>query len=225
MSPISTSKAFLWLLGALGCASTAAQASDDPMCRNGLFADEAPFQLARIEGEGRSPFYRDMDGCPDNGIDCRTGRFVVPGDLVIISKLRGEYACAFYVPSQTAGWVKTGRLALQRVNQAPAPQAWVGQWQGAFGAEDLVIKQQENGLLHITGQAFWPGKPGETDWPSIHDGMLEGTLRLLGNRARYDDADLCEVNFTLLGDYLVAGDNRQCGGANVSFTSVYRRVR
>ena len=29
---------------------------------------------------------------------------------------------------------------------------------------------------------------------------------------------------TLLGDLLIAGDNRQCGGMNVSFSAVYRRV-
>ncbi len=37
-----------------------------------------------------------------------------------------------------------------------------------------------------------------------------------------DPAD-CRVTLTLLPPFLLAGDNMNCGGMNVSFTGVYRK--
>ena len=36
-------------------------------------------------------------------------------------------------------------------------------------------------------------------------------------------ADDCKVSLILLPPYLLARDNRQCGGMNISFKGVYRR--
>ncbi len=222
---ISTFRASLLVASLALAAPAAAQAGDDVTCRNGLFADQAPFALAKVVGEGRAHFYRDMDGCPVEGTYCREASYLVAGDEAIVSKLRGEFACVFYFESSTAGWMKLDRLELQKADVEPATGAWVGSWQDSFETDDIRIERDANGRLSVKGTAFWPGRPDTTDWPSIHVGEIDGPLRRFGNRARYDDDNLCEVNFTLLGNYLIAGDNRNCGGANVSFSSVYRRVR
>ena len=194
------------------------------MCRNGLFASEAPFQLATVSGSGRSHFVKDMDDCPSDAASCRESAYVVPGDTLIVSKLRGAFACVFYVPSQTAGWMRADRLEVMPVQPPPAASAWIGHCEGEFGAQSLTIAPDAGGALRITGSAFWPARPEDTDYGSVNIGQLDGSMVLLGNRARYDDENECAANFTLLGDYLVVGDNRQCGGMNVSFTTVYRRV-
>jgi len=33
------------------------------------------------------------------------------------------------------------------------------------------------------------------------------------------------MRFVLIGDYLLAADNGNCGGANVSFSAIYRRAK
>ncbi len=126
-----------------------AQSVDDRdarICGNGLFGDNAPFQLARVVGEGR--------------------------------------------------WSN---------NDNPA----------------LTIIRADEGFA-ISGEAFWPERPGTHDYPSVHIGVIEGPLTVFGNRARFDDGH-CVVDFTLLGDMLVASGNRRCGGMNVSFSTVYSR--
>ena len=35
----------------------------------------------------------------------------------------------------------------------------------------------------------------------------------------------CEVDMQLVGSFLIVGDNLNCGGANVSFSGVYRKKR
>ena len=138
---------------------SAKAAGDDPTCRNGLFAAEAPFTLASIKGEDRAYFFEDTDGCPVSGDDCRTDSYVVPGDTLIVSKLRGKFACVFYAPSQSAGWLRLARLQLESVDPNPPAFDWAGNRERAFAAESSMILPQENGGLRILGSAFWPAQP------------------------------------------------------------------
>ena len=210
----------------LAFSATTAWAQDDTLCRNGLFPSEPPFALAEIAGETRAYFHDDMNGCPWRGENCKTGSYVIPGDTVIINRLRGGYACAFY-PSErggTAGWIPTRRLGLLPVETNSPLSAWLGEWSSE--GNPTIRFRKRLGRLHIEGEAYWPSPDPEPDspYPSPHVGAIDGRVTLLGNRGHYGDEDLCEVHFTLLGDLLVAGDNRQCGGMNVSFSAVYQRV-
>lgn len=212
-------------LAAIACVALpqAALAQDDPFCREGLYTDEAPFTLAKVSGTERAYFYGDMDGCPDLGEQCRSspyvtpGSYVIPGDIVTISKMRAGFGCAFF-PNKNggnAGWIKLSQLAIFPTDQNPPAQAWTGNWSDG-AEEDVQITIGGDGALLVTGNAFWHGLT------SIHIGEIDGALPRFGNRARYSDG-FCVANFTLLGDYLLIGDNRKCGGANVSFNGVYRR--
>lgn len=200
----------------------AAQAQDDPMCRNGLFAREAPFTLARVNVDRNVYFHEDMDGCPSAGQQCVTSSYLVGGDEVIVSKMREGFACAYYEPSGTAGWIRLDRIELVPTEGNPEPEAWTGAWHG-LGDNTLTITHAGRTRLQVEGMAFWPSRE-PTPRYSVHVGEISGRIEHIGNRGRYDDVDLCEVNFTLLGHYLLAGDNGKCGGANVSFTGVYTRA-
>lgn len=204
--------------------ASAVVAQDSTDCRNGLFSTQAPFALAEVQGGERAFFHGDMNGCPWTRGACSSPSYVVPGDTVIISKTRSGYACAFF-PSDgggTAGWVPSRQLRLLPVENRPPLSAWTGQW-SSEGNPVLAISNRIGGL-RVSGQSFWPGPPGSTDYPSTHIGELGGQIRISGHTGFYEDSNLCKVRFTLLGSYLIAGDNRKCGGANVSFSAVYQRV-
>ncbi len=199
-----------------------AEALDARMCRNGLFAAYGPFQLARVPGEGRAYFLQDMDGCPEAD-DCRDyGQpYVVPGDTVIVSRLRTGHACAFYpgAGAGTAGYLPLEQLEFIATDTAPGDSGWFDAWTGP--ETDITISQTRAGP-RVAGMAFWYGAPTSDGFHVVHDGEINGPLTIFGNRARYDDG-LCIVDFTLLGDYLLTNDNARCGGANVRFVNVYKR--
>lgn len=228
MSRISTSN----LLAAIGVATLIAAPmalaqdydtddSDARMCRNGLFAADPPFQLARIVGEGRAYLLEDVAPCPEEGA-CRKSAYLLPGDQVIVSKLRAGHACAYYPNDSggSAGYVPLPRLQALPVDTTPPVSAWLGQWSD-YGNPDLSITQRD-GSIHVEGLAFWPGPDGSVRHPFPNTGELDGPIAIHGNRARYDDG-FCTVDFTLLDGVLLAHDNFRCGGMNVRFTSVYAR--
>ncbi|PEQ14103.1 hypothetical protein B2G71_00305 [Novosphingobium sp. PC22D] len=209
-------------LALMGAQAALAQ-TDDPMCRNGLFPSEPPFALARIGGKERAYFQSDMDGCPWKGDACRARAYVVPGDVVIINRTRDGFACAFYPSSGggTAGWIDSRRVELLPAPASPPLAAWLGTWSSE--GNPTVRFERKLDTLHVSGEAFWPSPAPTSDYPSIHIGEIAGEVQVSGRLGHYADDAMCEVRFTLLGDYLIAGDNRQCGGVNVSFSAVYRR--
>lgn len=204
--------------------ATAAHAQvDEQWCRNGLFPSEPPFALGRIGGTGKAFFNNDMDGCPWQGTTCKARSYVVPGDVVIINRTLNGYACAFY-PSKgggTAGWIESKRIELMPNDTNPPMASWLGNWSSADNP--TVTITSEVGILNVSGEAYWPGREPSPDYPSVHVGEIAGAITPSGNRARYSDGEGCTVDFTLLGEFLIAGDNLGCGGMNVSFSAVYRR--
>ena len=209
--------------------STAAAAQSDgnewDLCRNGLFPSEPPFSHAQVKGQGRLRFLSDMDGCPDSRTNCASGPYVIAGDRVLTSKVHGAYTCAFF-PSRgggTAGWVETARLRPLPIDPEPADAAWIGKW-SSEGNPEVNIRPRGEGL-EIGGEAYWPSPdpPIEERPGGPNVGYIQGALRVSGNNAEYDD-DSCRIEFTLVGDLLVAGDNQTCGGMNVSFSSIYKRI-
>jgi hypothetical protein len=210
-------------------AATSASAEETGMegfCENGLFPSEPPFGHARVAGKGRLYFQEDAEGCPQTGAaSCAKRAYVIPGDIVLTSKTQGKFTCAFY-PSRgggTAGWVESTRLAPLPVDPAPKAAAWLGKW-SSEGNPEVTIRRRGT-TIAIAGESYWPSPnpPIEERPGGPNMGFVDGTLRLTGNRAEYADDDSCRIEFTLVGKFLIAGDNRRCGGMNVSFSSVYQR--
>jgi hypothetical protein len=220
---------YLFVMLALGLAAPASAEDDDGTCRNGGFPMEnAKFGVAVVKGAGRAYLLYDMDGCPAISTRCqKVGEgYILPGDKVATGRAMGDYVCAYY-PSRdggSAGWVEKSRLRPLPIEAKPLPSTWLGAWSDE-GNPAMSITQ-EQGSLHVVGESYWPGRSRRKEWPLgwPHTGEIDGTLTLLGNRASYDD-DGCKIELTLVGDFLVAADNRECGGANVNFDGVYRRVR
>ena len=177
-----------------------------------------------------------MFGCPEKSLLCRRGAFLVPGDQVVVSRVVGDRACADYLSPTaktgsegTAGWLPLTRLAAI----APAPD-WVGRWRGG---ETTIVATARGDRIRIDAKAELQFGHGTEygQFAALIDG--ERSQARFGYEAGdgerneklldYQDkapAGLCQVKMRQLGRYLVVGDNRMCGGMNVSFSGVYGRV-
>lgn len=193
-------------------------------CRNGAFPRESrDYKLARVKGKKgeRVYFYGDENDCP-NGKACRRKSYVVPNDEIIVSRTFGKWACGWYQPkrgSETVGWVAAESLEFVDTNNNPEAKDWSGDW--SFYDNSISIKPAENaGFFEIKGSAFWKGL-GD----NIHVGELDSTSKPEANVLKIGEADedeyACKVTMRLVGRYLIALDNLNCGGVNVSFSGVY----
>jgi hypothetical protein len=217
----------IWMLALLMSTTvTARDAAEDAMCREGGFGDDAVvFSLARVAAGDKLHFLDDLHGCPEQGdVACRRKAYVLPGDVLLIGKRRGAYACAFYPGASggSAGWVSVARLAPIEVEPAPALERWSGTW--SEGDNRIVITAKGHGL-HAQGEAWWPMRdPPEDSFPNgPNSGAFAADATPQRQAVIFHDQD-CEVHASLVNDWLVVGDNRTCGGLNVTFSGVYRRV-
>lgn len=207
----------------------AALAQDDSgnpenWCRNGFFANEKEFRIAKIVGAKNAKVYfygDDSDDCPNASLaKCKLKSYLIAGDEVVVSKTYGNFVCSWFQPakgSETVGWIPLDNLEITKPDFNPPIAKWLGTWN--LHSNSITIKNEGVGNLKVEGEAFWKGL-GD----NIHTGEIGGSTKPVGNQITLND-DICKVTLTLIGDYLIANDNLQCGGANVSFDGVYRKKR
>jgi hypothetical protein len=226
-------KAVLYTLGALlvlCCAGVSASAQDEGnpanWCRNGAFArDSEEFRTARVNGRkgSRVHFSGDEEGCPGASAKCRQKAYLVAGNEVLTSRAFGDWVCAWYQPargSETVGWLPADRLAVAGPPARPTLAAWLGAW-GFYENSLRLSRGRGAGALRVEGGASWVGaNPG-----NVHVGEVSGEAAPAGNVLTVGAEDDCRLTLRLVGAYLVAADNRQCGGLNVTFDGVYRRTK
>ncbi len=174
--------------------------------------------------------------CPERSVFCKKGAFLLAGDQVVVSRVDGDKACAEYHnpakspdDDETAGWLPLNRLAAKSL----APD-WVGRW---GDSETTITAKAQNGRIRIDAKAdlqFGNGSQGgqfaaliDGEQPHARFGYEADDEGKNEKLLPYQDKSvpgLCQVKLNQLGRYLVVGDNRMCGGINVSFSRVYRRV-
>jgi hypothetical protein len=217
------------LLLALFCACLTARAqgaggAPANLCRNGGFASDAKeFRAARVRGPrgSRAYFYGEDEGCPGPEAKCRQKTYVVSGDALVVSRAYGDYVCAWFQPArgyETVGWLRSDRLELSGPDADPAPARWLGEW--ALHENSLSIRRgAKAGELRVEGSAVWHGI-GD----NVHVGEVAASAAPVGASLTLED-DICKLTLRLVGDFLVADDNGECGGVNVTFDGVYRRKK
>ncbi|MCA9837516.1 MAG: hypothetical protein KC422_11385 [Trueperaceae bacterium] len=214
-------KRLLSLLFLAFLAGVSAQDNPDHWCRNGLFTQTgAAFTLAQVTPlVTRAYFFSDNETCPAN--DCQLSSYLIPGDTVILAEhFFADFVCAWYEPEngeETVGWLRQDDLELVAFAAEPTFDEWQGVWKDAENT--LVINESFFGEgLIIEGQAFWIGLDD-----TIHTGGVFGKSFPTGNKLKLFDLDYdCELELWLLDSYLIAKDNKQCGGANVTFDGIYQ---
>jgi hypothetical protein len=160
---------------------------------------------------------------------CEMKAFVVPGDVVLVGEVFDAAACAIFVNAKgqlTSGLLPNASLRAPKVKLRETSDALVGNWTRTEAS--MFITPTSKGTLSVTGQATY----GATDKGRVTRGAVNmGEVAFAGqpkaNRIAdgWDKKDdpACAVDMIALGPYLVVADNRACGGANVSFTGIYRR--
>ena len=210
---------------AMASAASAASAEDTgnppDWCRNGAFAlSQDNIRLARV-GKRATLVLLDSGqkkGCPQAGVKCSLGGDAAKaGSEILFNGELPGFVCA-YLPAQDGdgGWVAKSDIVVTQPQPTTRPptSAWVGQWKyGTDTGIDIVLK---GGKLDISGNdTSADGNEG--------DFVTKASPK--DNRIHVTDNAPCEVWMTLVGNYLVARDNQQCGGMNVSFTGVYTRAK
>ncbi|ONG52603.1 hypothetical protein BKE38_14160 [Pseudoroseomonas deserti] len=167
--------------------------------------------------------------------------FLMPGDVVVVSRRQGGFACASYLNDRrrlTAGWLPAAALQpLAPPTTAPL-EAWQASWYGTQAYEQEIDISAEGSTLRIGGSASWGSDdPARVERGGVNIGSLEAEVRPSGARLgfssdggertrAYDEGgpETCRVRMLLLGPYLVVQDNLRCGGMNVTFSGLYRRA-
>jgi len=193
-------------------------------CRNGLFpSDDAEFKLATVSGiKGtKIHFSNDDDGCPSADAKCRMRSYLVTGNQVLVSRMYGSWICSWYQPlkrSETVGWLPVDSLVIPEHPTIPALGKWIGRWK--YYDQSLKIRRdRKSGFLTVQGDAIWRGL-GD----NVHVGSVAARSAPRGNELILIEEG-CQVTLKLVGDYIVASDNSECGGMNVRFNGVYRKGR
>ena len=222
-------------LGLLACsllqaspASAQLKGNPDNVCRNGYFPRESTnYRLAKIKGAAGDRIYfhgDDSERCPDDAA-CRLKTYVIPRDEVIVSRTFGKFACSWFQPrkgTETVGWIETDRLAWQE-DMRQHRRCGIGSANGAPTTMSFASRnRRRQASLAIKGEATW----GSGD--RTHTGELDYDAKPSADKMKFgdgtDELD-CQVTMQLVGKRLVVGDNLHCGGANVSFSGVYRKKR
>jgi hypothetical protein len=220
----------LW--GLLVCVAALGQVRDasDNTCRQGLFTSESDsFKVGVVkkvkDRAGRAYFYDDMaDDCPESS-SCRTKNYVVTGQTVITNRQRGDFVCAWYTPKKgwsTVGWLKVSDLDFPVSRVKVSDKTWTGEWRYAQNSISITPNKLA-GFLNVSGTAVWQGL-GD----NIHIGELDGAFPYEDGVLKYSDGDSqydCKATLRLVDVFLVVTDNMNCGGANVTFSGIYRRKR
>lgn len=225
----SPARKILLALSLLMCASTNTPAQDDNdnpgnWCRNGLFpSDKVEFKLATVSGTKGTQihFFNDDDGCPSADAKCRMRSYLITGNQVLVSRRYGSWICSWYQPlkgHETVGWLPVDSLAISDHPASPPLEKWVGRWKYYDQSLDIV-RDRKSGTLRVKGDAIWRGL-GD----NVHVGSVAARSLPQGNQLILVEEE-CRVTLKLVGDYIVASDNSECGGMNVRFNGVYRKGR
>ncbi|BAI71757.1 hypothetical protein AZL_011190 [Azospirillum sp. B510] len=219
----------LWAGALSGGAATAAT----PMCRNGNFAKVyEPASMVLVTVDTNTPLSRDFNGCPDAGPGCHqsgsSGVAAANTPLIAAPALADGWVCVYVPPGKTndwnsgAGYVRQDVLRPYTPSASSDPTNFLGRWETDPEGNQIRIASGESGALAIIGDAYWPGR-NEPE----HIGTLRGQAMPVNSTLRFADDD-CNVRMDILGTFLVVADLSEpgaCGGANVTFTGIYQRVR
>ena len=181
--------------------------------------------MAKVKG-GRGEkvyFYGDERDCP-KGKNCRLKSYLVGGDEVIVSRSFGDYACTWFQSAkgrETVGWIPLKNLEFVETEKNPPVADWLGEW---FYYDNSIEISRDGSAENLTvrGNAFWKGI-GD----NVHIGEIDDAAKPSGGELKIgeDSSDEyeCRVTMRLLGKFLIVSDNFRCGGANVTFSGVYRK--
>jgi hypothetical protein len=209
----------LWVCLLLLLCSGSAHADEDLVCNpnatgSATLAQAVALQSAGVITDGQPVKMSELTYGPSSS--CGTFCGAAGGVSGVMLRRVGSQVCVG-LPSKGKlntifGWIPASRWRSN--DNSPQPlERWVGVWQNQSGKITVRIANADQ--LHIVGAGVWVhgdnvnmGGFDVTDAPQ--DGVVLG------------EDDSCQIAMRVVGDYLVAADNGNCGGINVRFNGMYR---
>jgi hypothetical protein len=189
----------------------------------------APRELCSSDDSGTTPKLAEIAAAQPTtayyfcspGTDCLSAT-LAPGDPILVWKVEGDWTCGYHEDRHGAApvWVRSKDIRPLHFDPSPPLDAWLGTWEGGEG-HIWIQKSKAPGRLELDGVAQWHGL-GDV----VHLGNFAGEVSPNGNHVHFVEsfAGSCTVDLTLIGKYLVVDDNSACGGMNVRFSGLWKRV-
>ena len=208
----------------------------DNTCREGHFAMEGSYKLAKIKGAAKEKILfqndddnsktmdNDHESCPNLDISiCPMKRHLIPGDQVVTKRQFKEFTCSGFQSKRgfITGWVPTAALENLPVEIVPLKD-WVGTW--SDGEDSITIRLGKTDGLEVDGDAVWHGGENTYGDKIVHTGQFAGSGTPKLNTLHIEEAESgCIVDMERVGTYMIVRDNDHCGGLNARFQDVYHR--
>ncbi len=181
-------------------------------------------QLFRVKAAASQPrvyLYKKAQRCPgDQPCASRQKAYLVDGDVVFAGPASQGFRCAYYGTPKgkiIAGFLPEDSLAPADEETGLTAAFLQGTWR--YGDDSIEIKTAGPGKVEANGNATYQTATtvNEGEFTASASVPASGELVL---RDGEGDA-MCEVKLRRRGPYIVATDNNQCGGMNVSFEGIY----
>ncbi|MFT3745535.1 MAG: hypothetical protein QM785_14735 [Pyrinomonadaceae bacterium] len=145
--------------------------------------------------------------------------------MVITSRSLGDYVCGWFTGAKggvKVGWLRKADLDYPLMLMDASEKVWTGEWQ--YASNSISFSPNKiSGYLNVKGDALWKGM-GD----NVHIGELDGRFMPKDGVVEYSDGTSqydCRATMRLTMErFLIVADNGNCGGANVTFSGIYRKV-
>ncbi|MCE0744950.1 hypothetical protein LWC05_13795 [Acetobacter sicerae] len=193
-------------------------------------------------------------GCPALKDVCRKKAHLIAGDIAVANHRMGAFTVINFVGktgNPTDGAIET-RLLENVPETEPVTEDWTGKWKDTEEQQITIRKTRTASILAVDGDATWYGRGGTHEgsfaayikptgawggflteashWDSTPDRRSPDLSDQTGLNTDWtkmfplSDTE-CSGIFRLMTPYLtVATPVDTCGGVNVTFTGVYRKV-
>jgi hypothetical protein len=188
--------------------------------------ENAPlFAVKTSSGEERAWLYKQTQLCPkDKPCGSRQKAYLVSGNVVFAGPPNRGFRCAYYGSSHgkiVAGFIPIENLQSLVEDASMSVDFVIGTWN--YEGDSIKIKAAAAGQVSGDGQATY--QTAET----VNEGAFSAQARLAAGQKELvfkegDDESSCVVKLRRRGPYLVASDNGNCGGLNVSFGGIYTKA-
>lgn len=149
------------------------------------------------------------------------------GDLIVPGARQGRWTCAMV--GGWSGWVPTDRLAPVPSSPAITTQQWLGTWVnshiGTHGDRLVLTRSAEgHGKIHVEGSASYTNVAHNVNTGKVSgDAVALGPFLHILDHGEQPDCVL-DLKYDPASRTFRAVDNQLCGGFNVTFDGVWRRM-
>jgi hypothetical protein len=210
----------------------AALADEQPKAEQECLSYDSAYENAPLfvvkpsSGEERAYLYKQTQPCPkDKPCGSRQMAYLVSGDVVFAGPPNRGFRCAYY--GRSNGKIVAGFIPIENLNALVEDNGMsidfaIGTWK--YENDSIEINAAATGQVSGDGQAYY--QTAET----VNEGSFSARAPLAAGQKELvfkegNNEPSCVVKLHRRGPYLVASDNGNCGGLNVSFNGIYTKAK